>query len=281
MWNWIHCCSATTPCIWICLTAQQCIQIIMSFYLCKMLCNVTHILDEDDCPPNNGTEYCPGDFPVYYNLLYYPAMHSYVFSSPVLVCGWLRSCFQAESLWTDVHVKFHEGLFYVEDISTSLQVCLSPLDIPSIRFHPQLLLDRHVSGENRCNPSWVYVLETNLADSFDGITVRTMTMITGRSRTLRTQGNAIQCICRMEKTQVLYMFTDALQPFQYHVHISGIQYQYSPRTYVNWGMPQRTRSHSLQSAQTAVHWWEQARFHYLVSGPMHNERYCEFVLTKA
>ncbi|KAK0236612.1 hypothetical protein EDD85DRAFT_580137 [Armillaria nabsnona] len=39
---------------------------IMSFDLCKMPCNVARVLDEDDCPPNDGTEYCPGDFPSWF-----------------------------------------------------------------------------------------------------------------------------------------------------------------------------------------------------------------------
>ncbi|KAK0435773.1 hypothetical protein EV421DRAFT_2022396 [Armillaria borealis] len=168
----------------------------MSFVLFKLPCTVTRVLDSDDCPPNDGTEYVAGDFPTYYDPLYYPAMHPDLFCSSSRICEWLRVCFQRESLWSDVRVEFREGIFFVEDVSIDLRVCLSPSDIASPRFHPRLLCSRRVSGENGCNLSWVYASEADLADSFDGITVRSMSAVTGKSRAVRTRNDAIQFIVR-------------------------------------------------------------------------------------
>ncbi|SJL14195.1 uncharacterized protein ARMOST_17650 [Armillaria ostoyae] len=72
--------------------------ITMSFVLCKLPCTVTRVLDSDDCPPNDGTEYVAGNFPTYYDPLYYPAMHPDLFCSSSRICEWLRVCFQRESL---------------------------------------------------------------------------------------------------------------------------------------------------------------------------------------
>ncbi|KAK0448218.1 hypothetical protein EV421DRAFT_1733344 [Armillaria borealis] len=147
----------------------------MSFVLCKLLCTVMRVLDSDDCPPNDGTEYVAGDFPTYYDPLYYPAMHPDLFCSSSWICEWLRVCFQWESLWSDVRVEFRKGIFFVEDVSIDL---------------------RRVSGENGCNPSWVYASEADLADLFDGITVRSMSAVTGKSHAVRTRNDAIQFIVR-------------------------------------------------------------------------------------
>ncbi|KAK0431623.1 hypothetical protein EV421DRAFT_2024460 [Armillaria borealis] len=168
----------------------------MSFVLCKLPCTVTRVLDSDDCPPNDGTEYVAGDFPTYYNPLYYPAMHPDLFCSSSRICEWLQVCFQQESLWSDVRVEFCKGIFFVEDVLIDLRVCLSLSDIASPRFHPRLLCSRRVSGENGCNPSWVYASEADLADSFDGITMRSMSAVTGKSRAVRMRNDAIQFIVR-------------------------------------------------------------------------------------
>ncbi len=146
--------------------------------LCKIPCTVTHLLDTDDCPLNDGTEYSSSDFPVYYNLLYHSDMYPDIFFPPFLVCGWLWSCFEGETLWHNIHVEFHEGVFYVEDVSIDLQICLSPLDITSACFCPCIFLLHCVSSENRCNLLWIYTSETELVDSFNGIMVRVMSAIT-------------------------------------------------------------------------------------------------------
>ncbi len=167
----------------------------MNFMLYKKLCAVTQVVDSKDCPPDDGTEYYPGDFSIYYNPLYHPECHADLFRSPESVCEWLKHCFRSESLWSDVYVEFHEGFFYIEDISVNIQLRLSPLDIASSRFHPWLYL--HMDhGNQGCNLSWVYTSEESLSDAFDGITLRSMVTVTGKLCAAHTRADAIAYIAK-------------------------------------------------------------------------------------
>ncbi len=94
-------------------------------------CTITQVVDSKDCPPDDGTEYYPGDFPIYYDPLYHLECHADLFCSPESVCEWLKHCFRSECLWSDVHAEFHEGFFYIEDVSINIWLHLSPLDIVS------------------------------------------------------------------------------------------------------------------------------------------------------
>lgn len=167
----------------------------MNFILYKKPCTVTWVLDSKDCPPDDVTEYYPGDFPIYYDPLYHPECHADLFRSPESVCKWLKNCFHSESLWPDVHAEFHEGFFYVEDVSVNVQLHLSLLDIASSRFHPRLCL-RMDHGDRRCNRSWVYTSEESLSDAFDGITLRSMVAITGKLCAAHTCADAIAYIAK-------------------------------------------------------------------------------------
>ncbi|SJL11507.1 uncharacterized protein ARMOST_14911 [Armillaria ostoyae] len=168
----------------------------MAFTLCKLPCTVTQVLDIEDCPPNDGTEYFPRDFPVYYDPLYHPENHADLFRSPEHVCEWLQSCFRVESLWSDVSVEFREGLFYVEDVSINMRLRLSPMDIASPCFHPRLSGVMRKCGQRGCNPSWVYASEGDLSDSFDGITLRAMVTFTGKTRSVHTCKDVIGFIVK-------------------------------------------------------------------------------------
>ncbi len=154
------------------------------------------MLDIVDCPPDDGTEYLPRNFPVYYDPLYHPENHADLFQSSECVCDWLRHCFQGESLWSDVSVEFRDRSFYVEDVSVDMRLHLSLMDIASPRFHPRLSCARQKCGDHSCNPSWVYTSEDDLSDSFDGITLRAMVAVTGKTRSVCTRKDAIGFIVK-------------------------------------------------------------------------------------